>query len=161
VPKPPLIDLSTIDLERVLYGIEDIRKVNRQRHEMEHLTAVVHLDPSERTIVAYKDITDQEFWIRGHIPGRPLMPGVIMCEAAAQAASFLIHHCLENPPGFVGFGGMDQVKFRGTVVPGDRFVVVGRITDLRRRRSTFESQGFVGERMVFEGIIYGVPLDEA
>lgn len=160
MPKPPMIDLSTIDLDRVAYDLEEIRKVNKQRFEMEQLTAVVRLDPAERTIVAYKDITDQEFWVRGHIPGRPLMPGVIMCEAAAQAASFLIHHCLEAPPTFVGFGGMDQVKFRGTVVPGDRFVIVGRIADLRRRRSTFESQGFVGQKMVFEGIIYGVPLDQ-
>ena len=111
MPKPPMIDLSTIDLERVAYGLEEIRKVNKQRFEMEQLTAVVHLDPEERTIVAYKDITDGEFWVRGHIPGRPLMPGVIMCEAAAQAASFLIHHCLENPPNFVGFGGMDQGNF--------------------------------------------------
>lgn len=160
VPKPPIVDLSGIDMARVAYDIEAIRQVNKQRHEMEQLTAVVSMDRGERSIVAYKDITDREFWVQGHIPGRPLMPGVIMCEAAAQAASFLLHYCLENPPEFVGFGGMDRVKFRGTVVPGDRFVVAGRITHLRRRRSIFECQGFVGERMVFEGTIYGMPLEQ-
>jgi len=103
-------------------------------------------------------VTESEFWVRGHIPGRPLMPGVVMCEAAAQAASFLITHCVEKPLGFVGFGGMDAVRFRGTVVPGDRFVIVGEITDLRIRWATFRCQAFVGTKMVFEGIIYGVPL---
>jgi len=158
VPGPAIVDPATIDLSRVEYDIEAIRKVNRQRHEMEHLTAIVHMDTQRRLIIAYKDVTDTEFWVRGHIPGRPLMPGVIMCEAVAQAASFLIVNCMEKPPDFVGFGGLDAVRFRGTVVPGDRFVIVGQIEELRPRWSTLRAQAFVGTKMVFEGTIIGVPV---
>jgi len=158
VPKPPIVDPATIDLTHIEYGIEAIRQCNQQRYEMEQLTAVVRLDLEKRLIIAYKDLTENEFWVRGHIPGRPLMPGVIMCEAAAQAASFLIMHTLEKPPNFVGFGGLDAVKFRGPVAPGDRFVIVGHIINLRARLATFASQAFVGTKMVFEGVIHGVPM---
>lgn len=158
MPKPPIVDPATIDTSRVEYGIEEIRKVNQQRYEMEQLTAVVHMDTQRQLIIAYKDLTENEFWVRGHIPGRPLMPGVIMCEAVAQAASFLIAHCLAEPPAFVGFGGMDEVRFRGTVVPGDRVVIVGQIETLRTRLATMRAQAFVGTKMVFEGVIIGAPV---
>ncbi len=158
MPKPPMVDPATIDCSRVVYDIEGIRRFNKQRHEMEQLTAVVHLDPAKRLIIAYKDVGPDEFWVRGHIPGRPLMPGVVMCEIAAQAASVLIAHCVENPPEFVGFGGLEEVKFRGSVVPGDRFVIVGQIESLRTRIAVMRAQGFVGTKMVFEGLIIGVPM---
>jgi 3-hydroxyacyl-[acyl-carrier-protein] dehydratase len=160
VPAPPLVDLTTIDLDRVAYDIEEIRKYNKQRYEMEQLTAVAHMDLDQRLIVAYKDVTEDEFWVRGHIPGRPLMPGVVMCEAAAQAASFLFLHCMEDPPDFFGFGGLKDVKFRGTVVPGDRFVVVAKVLTFRPGRSyaLCQAQAFVEDRMVFEGKIIGVGL---
>lgn len=158
MPRPPIVDPATIDCSQIAYDIEAIRQVNQQRFEMEQLTAVVRMDVQKQLIIAYKDVTDDEFWVRGHIPGRPLMPGVLMCEAAAQAASFLIHHCMDDPPAFVGFGGLEGIKFRGTVVPGDRFVIVGQITVLRRRRAVMEAQAFVGTKMVFEGIIIGVPV---
>ena len=158
MPRPPIVDPATIDLSQVAYDIEAIRQVNQQRHEMEQLTAIVRIDLAERLVIAYKDVTEDEFWVRGHIPGRPLMPGVVMCEAVAQAASFLIYHCMDQPPDFVGFGGLERVRFRGTVVPGDRFLIVGRITDLRRRIAKLDGQAFVGTRMVFEGTILGVPV---
>jgi len=158
VPKPPIVDPATIDTSRVEYDVEGIRRFNKQRYEMEHLTAVVHVDRAKRLIIAYKDVTDHEFWVRGHIPGRPLMPGVIMCEAVAQAASFLIAQCLDNPPEFVGYGGMDEVRFRGEVKPGERFLIVGQIESLRRAYAVMQAQAFVGTKMVFEGKIIGVPM---
>lgn len=158
MPQPPIVDPATVDLSRVEYDIEAIRKINKQRYEMEQLSAVVHMDVEKRLIIAYKDVTAQEFWIRGHIPERPLMPGVIMCETAAQAASFLLYHVLSKKPGFIGFGGMDSVRFRGTVVPGDRFVIVGIMDEIRTRLSTLRAQGFVGKKMVFEGMIHGIPM---
>jgi len=158
VPGPLILDPASIDLSHVEYDIEAIRKINKQRYEMEHLTAVVLMRPEERLIVAYKDVGHDEFWVRGHIPGRPLMPGVIMCEAVAQAASFLMYHCLERKPEFIGFGGMDSVRFRGTVAPGDRLVIVGHMETLSPRMSTLRAQAFVGAKMVFEGTVIGVPF---
>jgi len=104
MPPQYLFDLSTIDLNRILYDQEAIRKINPQRGQMEHLNAVVHMDVPNAQIVGYKDVRDDEFWVDGHIPGRPLLPGVIMIEAAAQLAAFFTHY-LCGWDGFVGFGG--------------------------------------------------------
>lgn len=158
MPKPPIVDPATIDTSHIEFDIEAIRKRNRQRYEMEQLTAVVHVDRQKRLIIAYKDTSENDFWVRGHIPGRPLMPGVVMCEAVAQAASFLIAECLDEPHDFVGFGGMDEVRFRGEVKPGDRVVIVGQIESLRRAYAVMQAQAFVGTKMVFEGKIIGVPM---
>lgn len=158
MPSPPIVDPATIDLNVVEFDIEAIRKVNKQRFEMEQLSAIVRVDVEQRLIIAYKDLTEQDFWVRGHIPGRPLMPGVIMCESVAQAASFLIYQCLEKKPEFIGFGGMDGIKFRGQVTPGQRFVIVGQIENMRPRLKAFNAQAFVDSKMVFEGTIYGLPI---
>lgn len=158
MPAPPIVDPASIDFSQIALDIEAIRQVNKQRFEMEQLTAVVCMDLGEWTIVAYKDLTDGDFWVRGHIPGRPLMPGVIMCEVAAQAASVLLYHLAEKKPDFIAFGGMDGVRFRGQVTPGDRFVLVGKVEVLTRRLSKLRAQGFVDGKMVFEGTILGIPM---
>ncbi|HOI54538.1 MAG TPA: beta-hydroxyacyl-ACP dehydratase, partial [Phycisphaerae bacterium] len=80
---PPLllIDASTYDVNKVVMPIDVIRKYNAQRYEMEQLSGVLRFDPEAGEIVCFKDLRQDEFWVRGHIPGRPLMPGVIMIEA--------------------------------------------------------------------------------
>jgi len=80
VPPQALYDLTHIDFSRPIFDIEAIRRVNPQRNQMEQLTAVVYVDTVHHGLVGYKDITDDEFWVPGHMPGFPLMPGVIMCE---------------------------------------------------------------------------------
>ena len=86
--KPPILDFSEFDPEKITADIEEIRRYNPQRFEMEQLSAVCYEDRETKTCVAYKDVTADEFWVRGHMPGIPLMPGVLMCEAAAQLASY-------------------------------------------------------------------------
>src|SRR5436305_905067 len=88
MPPVALVDPSTIDTSRVLYDREGIRQGNPQRFEMEQLTAIVSCDPERHLIVGYKDIEPDEFWVRGHMPDYALMPGVLICEAAAQLPSF-------------------------------------------------------------------------
>ncbi|MFN8708347.1 MAG: 3-hydroxyacyl-ACP dehydratase FabZ family protein [Planctomyces sp.] len=79
-----LFDIQSLDFSKPLFNIDEIRLVNPQRHEMEQLTAVVHVDQSQHMLVGYKDVTEKEFWISGHMPGFPLMPGVVQCESAGQ-----------------------------------------------------------------------------
>lgn len=158
MPPPALIDVSTIDMSRVLYDQDGIRKFNPQRFEMEQLTGIVHLDHDEHLVVGYKDVSLDDFWVRGHMPDYPLMPGVIMCEAAAQLCSF--YSCVINLLGkdFLGFGGMEDVRFRGQVRPGQRLVIVAKAARLNRRQTIFDTQGFVDGSMVFHARIIGVPL---
>ena len=155
MPPKLLVDLDRIDLNRVADDIEGIRKCNQQRFEMELLSGILAFSREEQHVVAYKDLTDSEFWVRGHVPGRPLMPGVLMCECAAQACSYYNGRTAETQ-GFMGFAGLDGVRFRGQVVPGDRLIMVAKLVKAKSRISTFECQGFVNGRMVFEGIIRGI-----
>jgi 3-hydroxyacyl-[acyl-carrier-protein] dehydratase len=158
MPPVTLVDPATINTSRVLVDREGIRLGNPQRFEMEQLTAIVALDPEQHLIVGYKDIEPDEFWVRGHMPGYPLMPGVLICEAAAQLVSFYCHEIKLVRDGFLGFGGMEDVRFRGQVKPGDRLVLVGKAIRVNRRQTVFETQGFVGNNMVYHGRIIGVPL---
>ncbi len=155
--KPLILDFSEYDLDNVIADIEEIRRHNRQRYEMEQLTAICYENRENNVVVGYKDLGADEFWVRGHMPGMPLMPGVIMCEAAAQLASY---YSVKNKlmEGLVGFGGLEKVRFRGMVRPGDRFVVVMRMLKHRRVIITCEFQAFVKQELVCEGIIKGVAL---
>lgn len=157
MPPKLLIDLTGIDISRPEISIEEIRAINPHRYEMEQLSGILKFDPANKLIVGYKDITRDEFWVRGHIPGRPLMPGVMMVEAAAQLCTFYYKKCIPDDR-FLGFGGVDKVKFRGTVLPGDRLILVARNTELRPRRATFDTQGIVDGRVVFEGVIIGMAV---
>jgi 3-hydroxyacyl-[acyl-carrier-protein] dehydratase len=157
VKKPLILDPSEIDTSRVVADIEEIRRYNPQRYEMEQLTAICYEDTQNHVCAGYKDLGPDEFWARGHIPGMPLMPGVLMCEASAQLASYYSRkHKLVD--GFIGFGGLEDVRFRGIVRPGERFLIVSRLLRVRQSIMTAEFQCFVRELMVCEGIIKGVAL---
>ncbi len=163
MPPPPLFDISSLDLDRPpLFDLEEIRRVNPQRFEMEQLTAIVHVDTDEHLIVGYKDVTRNEFWVRGHMPDFPLMPGVILCECAAQLAGFYARKYDLLNADYLGFGGMDDVRFRSPVFPECRLVLVAKLTKLRpQRRAEFTFQGYVGERLIFTGTMIGVPINRS
>lgn len=157
VRKPLILDFSEIDENEVVADIEQIRRFNMQRFEMEQLTAICFADDERNICAGIKDVTADEFWVRGHMPGMPLMPGVIMCEAAAQLASYYTGR-RNLMGGVVGFGGLEEVRFRGVVRPGDRFLIVAKLLKVRRALLTCQFQGFVRQNFVCEGIIMGTPL---
>jgi 3-hydroxyacyl-[acyl-carrier-protein] dehydratase len=154
-----MVDTTSVDFNEVEYPRERIREFIPQRFEMEQLSAVVKVLREEQIGIAYRDVRDDEFWCRGHIPERPLFPGVLMLEAAAQLSTFLYKVLSGDAPDrFLGFGGVDKVKFRQTVVPGQRLVIVAKMIEARSRRCMFETQGILGGKLVFEATITGVPV---
>jgi 3-hydroxyacyl-[acyl-carrier-protein] dehydratase len=157
MPPKMLVDFAALDLNAVEDGLEGIRKYNQQRFEMEMLSGIIRYSAEEQYVVAFKDAAETDFWVRGHIPGRPLMPGVLICECAAQTCSYYYGRGTGQDR-FLGFAGLDDVKFRGQVMPGDRLVMVAKVREMKSRISTFDCQGFVDGRMVFEGVIQGVAL---
>ena len=157
--KEYIVDPATLDFSKVTATIEDIRKYNHQRFEMEQLTAIVHEDEANRLCVGYKDITHDEFWVRGHMPGMPLMPGVVMLEAVAQLCSYCATKYDLLGAEVVGFGGLEDVRFRDPVLPGDRLVVMCQQIRVRRGRMIISKfQGFVRNNLVLEGILKGIAL---
>jgi 3-hydroxyacyl-[acyl-carrier-protein] dehydratase len=157
MPPPLLFDLSKIDLSaKPIFDREAISKVNPQQFEMQQLDGILWCDKESMLVLGYKDVTDNEFWIRGHIPGRPLMPGVIMVESAAQLLSFFVKQIM-GEQGFIGFTGIDSAKFRSMVVPGQRLLLLGKITNFRRgRKYDAYIQGLVGDKMVFDTEVSGM-----
>lgn len=155
MPPALLIDLASINLSTVEFDRDAIGQVNPQSFEMEQLDAIVWHDLDKMLCVGYKDVTDTEFWVRGHIPGRPIMPGVIMVEAAAQLCSFFMKR-IYGLEGFIGFSGIDKTKFRETVVPGDRLYLLGHIHKVRSRQFSATVQGVVNDKIAFDTIISGM-----
>lgn len=155
MPPTQLFDMSKIDLTKVVFNKEEIREVNPQRFEMEHLDAITWYDKEKFLILGYKDLTEDEFWVRGHIPERPLMPGVIMIEAAAQLSSVFVKRVYELT-GFIGFASIDSAKFRKPLSPGNRLWLLGHITKFKRRKYTCVVQGIVDGTMVFDTVISGL-----
>lgn len=153
-----IIDLTTIDLDRVQHGVEEIERVNPHRGVMRMLDGIHYVDEGFTQAVAYKDIRSDEFWVPGHIPGRPVFPGVLMLEAAAQLASYVMLRRTHKEHGFLGFVGADEVRFRGQVVPGDRLIILGREVRFRPRLFICAAQGVVKGNIVFEAQITGMPI---
>lgn len=158
MPPPFHLDPEDLDLKTIIADREAIRQVNRQRFEMEQLDAICFLDPDQKLIVGYKDVRPDEFWVRGHFPDYPLLPGILMCEAAAQLASFYTITQKIVSHNHIGFGGMEEVRFRSPVHLGDRLVLIGKAKRLRSIQTVFNVQGFVGSTLVFHGDVIGVPL---
>lgn len=161
MPPELILDPEGIDLTKVVADRERLRDFNPQRFEMEQLDAIVFVDEQQHVVIGYKDVRADEFWARGHMPGWPLFPGVLMCEAAAQMVGYYVTRIGLKLGDYVAFGGMENVRFRGVVRPGDRLVLVGRGVRVHRRQTIFNVQGFVGKAMVFQGDIIGVQLSRS
>jgi len=157
---PPLLlfDLSQIDLAgKPVFDKEAIGRINPQRFEMQQLDGILWYNKEKYLILGYKDVTENEFWVRGHIPGRPLMPGVIMVEAAAQLLSFFVRK-IYGVEAFIGFTGIDSAKFRSVVTPGQRLYLLGHLTKFKRRKYTAIIQGVIDGTMVFETVVSGMKV---
>jgi 3-hydroxyacyl-[acyl-carrier-protein] dehydratase len=158
-PRDFIIHPSEYDLHHVVADIDEIRRYNQQRFEMEQLTAIVHEDLERGLCVGFKDTGDDDFWVRGHFPAVPLMPGVLMCEAAAQLSSYFSQKYRLLEAEMIGFGGLEEVRFREPVRPGDRLVItVQRVRVRPKAMIVCRFQGLVNESIVVDGMIKGVPL---
>jgi 3-hydroxyacyl-[acyl-carrier-protein] dehydratase len=153
-----MYDLSSLDLSAVSHSHEEILRCNPQRHEFEQLDAIIAFRPEEEICIARKDVSEDEFWVRGHIPGEPLLPGVLMLEAAAQLSSFYLANSLGDGTSFYGFGGVDKARFRSTVRPGETLIILARPETMQPSRSRFRTQGVVNGKLAFEATIIGVRM---
>jgi 3-hydroxyacyl-[acyl-carrier-protein] dehydratase len=157
------VPFGAVDFGRVLYAVEDIERVNPHRHEMRLLTAVVHVEEARHVVAGYADFSPAGFWVRGHFPNFPVVPGVLLCEAAAQLVNFYTVAYKKVPVNkLMGLGGLEEVRFRGMVRPGDRVAMITRGFRVSTRMTKFSVVGAVHRHgqfePAFEAVVIGVPL---
>ena len=160
MPKKLLYDLDSINLADIQISREEIRQHNPQRFEFEQLDAIAYFSPEEEIAIGVRHRGGDEFWIRGHLPGRPVFPGVPMLEAAAQLCSFYTCRATGSESVF-GFGGADRVRFRQMVGIGETLYLLAKPEKISARGSLFRTQGVVGGVVAFEASIFGVTLPPA
>jgi 3-hydroxyacyl-[acyl-carrier-protein] dehydratase len=152
-------DFSTVDTSQPVADAEAIRKINPQRHEMEMLSGVVLLDRVKHIVVGFCDTKPEDFWCRGHMPGYPILPGVLMIEAAAQLVSFYSGTCGFVEPGkIMGLGGVEKSRFTRQVKPGERMIIAGKGIKITRRIVKYYCIAAVNNEKCFETMITGVVL---
>lgn len=157
----PLVDLASLDLSKTVVTKQEILQTLPQRFEFEQLDSICHMDVAQQIIVGRRRVRHDEWWIRGHVPGRPLFPGVMMIEASGQLCAILYPRCVPEIVGrFIAFAGVEEARFRGAIRPGDEILLLGKGVVTNRRLSKCAVQGFVDGKIVFECTVVGMPLPE-
>ncbi len=159
MPSTPLIDFDALPLDKPVATREHVRRFLKQRGRFELLDGIAFASAEQNLIVAFIDVAHDAWWASDHIPGRPLFPGALMIEAAAQMCTYdFLQRQPELTDAFLGFAGVNEVRFRGTVEPGCRFYLAGRVERIRRTMFTYATQGFVDRKLVYEGEIMGMAV---
>ncbi len=105
--------------------------------------------------VGLKIVRNDEFWVQGHFPARPMYPGVLMIETAAQLASFMYNaRCTQ--PTLPVFARIEHASFRAAVHPGDELYVLCQDVKFSMKRFVTDVQGMVAGRVAFEARITGI-----
>lgn len=152
-----LLDLDAIDLSRVVMDREQIGRWNPQRGPIVQLDGVFWHDEGFTCAVGFKDVRNDEFWVEGHFPGEPVMPGVLLVEAAAQLSSLLFYE-RRRQACVTGFTRIEDTVFRGKVRPGDRLIILSKVLKSNRRIFVSGCQGVVDGKIVFETKITGMVI---
>lgn len=129
--------------------IGDIQRILPHRYPFLLIDKVLELEEGKRC-KALKNVTVNDYFFRGHFPGRPVMPGVLIVEAMAQTAGILILCRKENAGKLAYFLGIDNVRFRKTVVPGDQLILEVDVVKLKAKTGIARAKAFVDNREVAE-----------
>ncbi len=116
-----------------------IRNILPHRYPFLLIDRVIEMDYEERRVVAIKNVTNNEEFFTGHFPQEPIMPGVLLIEAMAQAGGVLLLSRAENRGKIVYLVGVDSAKMRRKVIPGDQLMIETRIIKMRAKMGKVES----------------------
>src|SRR5205814_1151922 len=144
---------ATPEPEHVKLDIQDILRILPHRHPFLLIDRVIDLTRKER-IVAIKNVTINEPFFQGHFPNLPIMPGVLIVEAIAQAGgALLLTEVEDRDKKLMVFTGIERARFRRPVVPGDQVRIEVEVKSWRMNAVRMEGKAFVGEKRVAEATV--------
>ncbi|MBP2639133.1 MAG: (3R)-hydroxymyristoyl-(acyl-carrier-protein) dehydratase [Firmicutes bacterium] len=127
----------------------EIQQIIPHRYPLLLVDRILEIEPLKRA-VGIKNVTIDEPFFMGHFPGQPVMPGVLLLEAMAQVGGVAMLYPAENRGKIAYFAGMDKVKFRRPVVPGDQVKTVAEIIKVRGTMGKLRAEAFVDGELVAE-----------
>jgi len=137
--------------KKPVYNLEEIQKLLPHRYPFALVDRIMEYVPGE-SAVGLKNVTFNEPYFQGHFPGRPLMPGVMIVEAMAQVGGIVLTQLPDIEGSLFVFAGIDKVRFRRPVVPGDQLVMSVELICVKRRRfAKMQARANVDGQLVAEG----------
>ncbi|WP_199290437.1 3-hydroxyacyl-ACP dehydratase FabZ [Leptolyngbya sp. FACHB-36] len=141
---------SSADADSIL-TIEDIHKLLPHRYPFSLVDRIIKYVPGKLAI-GIKNVSFNEPHFQGHFPGRPIMPGVLIVEAMAQVGGVVLTQMADVQDGLFMFAGIDKVRFRRPVIPGDQLVMTVELLSVKRRRfGWMQGRAEVDGRLVAQG----------
>ncbi len=118
---------------KTTFSAEEIHQMLPHRYPFALVDRIIDFVPGKRAI-GLKNVSFNEPHFQGHFPGRPIMPGVLMVEAMAQVGGVVLRQMADIPEGLFMFAGIDKVRFRRPVVPGDQLIMTVELLSIKGRR---------------------------
>lgn len=147
--EPEQVDRSAAP--KTTFSLEEIHQLLPHRYPFSLVDRIIDFTPGARA-VGIKNVTFNEPHFQGHFPGRPIMPGVLIVEAMAQVGGVVLTQLADIPVGLFMFAGIDKVRFRRPVVPGDQLVMTVELLTIKRRRfGKMQGRAEVDGQLVAEG----------
>ncbi|MEB3180828.1 MAG: 3-hydroxyacyl-ACP dehydratase FabZ [Nostocaceae cyanobacterium] len=136
---------------KAILTVEEIQKLLPHRYPFALVDRIIDYVPGKKA-VGIKNVTFNEPHFQGHFPGRPIMPGVLIVEAMAQVGGIVLTQMPEVEGGLFLFAGIDKVRFRRQVVPGDQLVMTVELLCIKQRRfGKMEARAEVDGKLAAEG----------
>ncbi len=142
----------TQPLPAVPFGRDEIEAILPHREPFLLLDEVIELDPGHR-VVARREVRADDWWVPGHFPERPVMPGVLIVEAMAQAGAVAVLVQEENRGRIAFFAGIDDCRFKRVVSPGDMLRLTCEIDAVRGPIGRGKATAHVGEELAARGTL--------
>jgi 3-hydroxyacyl-[acyl-carrier-protein] dehydratase len=144
--------------DAVTLDINQIQQILPHRYPFLLIDRITALETGKR-VTAIKSVTMNEPYFAGHFPGHPVMPGVLVVEAMAQAGGLLIMREFKTNSKLVLFTGIDKCKFRKQVTPGDQLRIEVEVLAFRRNVGRMQGAAYVGDKLACEAELSCVVID--